>query len=45
MTLTFYVNNQSLSINPAQKDIEVVADSKNYLKAKFVYQTAEWKGL
>ena len=45
MTLNFYVNHQSLTINPAQKDIEVVADSKNYLKAKFVYQTAEWKGL
>lgn len=45
MTLNFYVNNQSLSISPAQKDIEVVADSKNYLKAKFIYQTSEWKGL
>jgi hypothetical protein len=43
MTLNFYVNHQSLTINPAQKDIEVVADSKNYLKAKFVFQTSEWK--
>lgn len=43
MTLIFYVNNQSLSINPAQKDIEVVADSRNYLKVRFIFQTFDWK--
>ena len=43
MTLIFYVNNQSLSLNPAQQNIEVVADSKNYLKAKFVFQTKDWQ--
>ena len=43
MTLTFYVNNQSLSLNPVQKDIEIASDSKNYLKAKFVFQTKDWK--
>lgn len=43
MTLTFYVNNQNLTTNPSQKNISVVADSKNYLKAKFVFQTSDWK--
>lgn len=42
MTLQFYVNNQTLSINPAQKNIKIVADSKNYLKARFIFQTLEW---
>ena len=42
MTLQFYVNNQMLSLNPAQKDIKIVADSKNYLKARFIFQTSEW---
>ena len=42
MTLQFYVNNQTLSLNPAQKDIKIVADSKNYLKARFIFQTSEW---
>lgn len=42
MTLQFYVNNQILSLNPAQKNIKVVADSKNYLKARFIFQTSEW---
>lgn len=32
MTLIFYVNNQSLSLNPAQANIKVASDSKNYLK-------------
>lgn len=44
MTLLFYVNNQSLSLNPVQKDIEIIADSKNYLKVKFLFQTSDWKG-
>lgn len=43
MKLLFYVNNQSLVLNPSQKNIEIVADSKNYLIAKFVFQTSEWK--
>ena len=43
MTLLFYVNNQSLSISPAQENIKVASDSKNYLKAKFVFQTKDWK--
>lgn len=43
MTLQFYVKNQSLTIAPNQKDIQVVADSKNYLKAKFIFQSSEWK--
>ena len=42
MTLIFYVNNQSLSLSPAQQNIEVVSDSKNYLKAKFIFQTTDW---
>ena len=37
MTLLFYVNNQSLSISPTQENIKVASDSKNYLKAKFVF--------
>lgn len=43
MTLLFYVNNQSLTVAPSQKDKKVASDSKNYLKAKFVFQTPEWK--
>ena len=42
MTLQFYVNNQTLSLNPAQKNIKIVADSKNYLKTRFIFQTSEW---
>lgn len=42
MTLQFYVNNQTLSLNPAQKNVKIVADSKNYLKARFTFQTSEW---
>jgi hypothetical protein len=43
MTLTFYVNNQSLFLSPAQENIEVASDSRNYLKVKFIFQTADWK--
>lgn len=42
MKLLFYVNNQSLSLSPTQKDVKVVSDSKNYLIAKFVFQTTDW---
>lgn len=43
MTLSFYVNNQSLSLSPAQENINIASDSKNYLKAKFIFQTNDWK--
>lgn len=43
MTLLFYVNNQTLSLSEAQKNIKIVADSKNYLKVCFMFQTSEWK--
>lgn len=42
MTLQFYVNNQFLSLNPAQKDVKIASDSKNYLKVRFIFQTSEW---
>ena len=42
MTLQFYVNNQTLSLNPAQRNIKIAADSRNYLKARFIFQTSEW---
>lgn len=42
MTLQFYVSNQTLSLNPAQKNIKIASDSKNYLKARFIFQTSEW---
>lgn len=42
MTLQFYVNNQFLSLNPVQKDVKIASDSKNYLKARFIFQTSEW---
>ena len=42
MTLQFYVNNQTLSLNPAQKDIKIASNSNNYLKARFIFQTSEW---
>lgn len=42
MTLQFYVNNQTLSLNPAQKGTKIASDSRNYLKARFVFQTSEW---
>ena len=40
MTLIFYVNNQSLTISPIKQ--EIVSDSKNYLKARFIFQTTDW---
>jgi hypothetical protein len=43
MKLLFYVNNQTLSLNPAQSNIEIASDSKNYLIAKFVFQTSDWR--
>lgn len=43
MTLLFYVNNQTLSLGFTSVNTKVVADSKNYLKAQFVFQTSEWK--
>lgn len=43
MKLLFYVNNQSLSLNPAQKNIRIASDSKNYLIAKFIFQTNDWR--
>jgi hypothetical protein len=43
MKLNFYVNNQSLSLSPTQKNIQIIADSKNYLIAKFIFQTSDWK--
>lgn len=43
MTLLFYVNNQTLSLHDSQKNIKVVADSKNYLKVRFMFQTEEWE--
>lgn len=42
MTLQFFVNNQTLSLNPAQRDVRIASDSKNYLKARFTFQTSEW---
>jgi hypothetical protein len=42
MTLQFYVKNQTLSLNPAQKEVKIASDSKNYLKARFIFQTSEW---
>lgn len=42
MTLLFYVNNQTLSLGPNQTNKTVVADSRNYLKVKFVFQTQDW---
>lgn len=43
MTLQFYVNRQTLSQKPVQTNTRVVADSKNYLKVQFIFQTSEWK--
>jgi hypothetical protein len=42
MTLQFFVNNQTLSLNPAQRDVKIASNSKNYLKARFTFQTSEW---
>lgn len=43
MTLNFAVNNQSLSLNRSQQNLKLVADSKNYLVTKFMFQSSEWK--
>jgi hypothetical protein len=32
-----------LSLSPNQENIELASDSKNYLKAKFIFQTNDWK--
>jgi hypothetical protein len=37
MTLLLYVNNQTLSLSPTQKNVKIVADSKNYLKVRFIF--------
>ena len=42
MTLLFSVKHQTLSPISNQKDVKVVADSKNYLKVKFNFQTPDW---
>lgn len=42
MTLQFFVNNQTLSLNPAQREVKIASDSRNYLKARFTFQTSEW---
>lgn len=42
MTLQFYVTNQSLSLNPSQRGLKIASDSRNYLKARFTFQTSEW---
>lgn len=43
MTLEFIVNKQFLTKHKSQVGQKVVADSKNYLKAKFHFQSDEWK--
>lgn len=43
MTLNFAVNNQSLSLNRSQQNLKLVADSRNYLITKFLFQSSEWK--
>ena len=43
MTLDFIVNNQTLTKHKNQTGKRVVADSKNYLKAAFHFQSPEWK--
>jgi hypothetical protein len=42
MTLQFIVNKQNLSLVPAQQNVKVASDSRNYLKANFTFQTSEW---
>ena len=44
MTLDFIVNNQSLTKHKNQNSQKVVADSRNYLKARFHFQSEEWQG-
>lgn len=43
MTLSFYVKNQSLTCSPNMENVTIASDSKNYLKAKFIFQTKDWK--
>lgn len=43
MTLDFIINNQSLAKHKNQANLKVVADSRNYLIAKFHFQSSEWK--
>ena len=43
MTLIFNVNKQTLSLKSTCSNLKVVADSKNYLKAQFVFQSSDWK--
>ena len=42
MTLLFYVKEQSLSL-ACKEQPTIIADSKNYLKAQFAFQSSEWK--
>ena len=42
MTLQFFVKNQTLSLNTAQRGVKIASDSKNYLQARFTFQTSEW---
>lgn len=44
MTLDFIVNGQNLAKHKNQNSQKVVADSRNYLKALFHFQSEEWKG-
>jgi hypothetical protein len=37
MTLQFIVNKQTLSLIPAQQNIKIASDSRNYLKASFTF--------
>lgn len=43
MTLDFIVNNQTLTKHKNQISQKVVADSRNYLKARFHFQSLEWQ--
>lgn len=43
MKLDFIVANQWLSRHPSQTKLKVVADTRNYLVARFDFRTAEWK--
>ena len=43
MTLDFIVNNQTLTKHKSQSTKKIVADSRNYLKAVFHFQSPEWE--
>ena len=43
MTLLFSVKNQSLAPSTNLNKTEIIADSKNYLKAKFNFCTSDWQ--